>query len=86
MQLQEYTSPGRDQYARTYPVKILFKNGKVEYGHVKNFRQEDDGYFDIHFLLISNLNDWIKNLNEENREIIIFNDDVINDISNFKDY
>jgi hypothetical protein len=86
MELLEFTSPGRDQFGRKYPIKIVFKNGKVEYGHVKSFRQEADGNFDIRFLLISNINDWIKNMNEENREIIIFNDDVIDDISNFKEY
>ena len=85
MKLTDYQG-GKDQYGRKYPLKIVFKEGKTVYGHFVKFSQTGDKTTNIIFAVISNINDWCKNINEENRERIKFDDDVIAKISIFKDY
>ena len=92
MDLTLYSSPGRDQYDRKFPVKITFKTGEIVYGHFKSSRLHSEGIItktiNIHFLLIKNIEDWCNNINEEieKRDVIIFDDDLIEQISNFKSY
>jgi len=85
MKFSEYQR-GRDQYDRKYPLKIVFKDGKTIYGHTVVYTELGDKTTDIIFALIENIDDWCKNINEENRERIKFDDDVIEHISIFKDY
>jgi hypothetical protein len=85
MKILDYQG-GRDQFGRKYPIKIVFKEGKIVYGHAIKYTQSGDQTTNIIFQLISNIEDWCKNINEENREILNFDDVVIEQISVFKDY
>jgi hypothetical protein len=95
MKFSDYQSR-RDQYdrkyplkivfKRKYPLKIVFKEGKTVYGHTVSYMQTGDKTTNIIFAVIANIDDWCKNINEENRERIKFDDDVIDKISIFKDY
>lgn len=86
MNLSSYTSPGRDQYNRKYPIKIVLINEKVLFGHIKSYVKKDDKSSVIHFLGIKNIDDWKSNINEENREVIILIVEEILKISIYKDY
>jgi hypothetical protein len=77
---------GRDQYGRKYPLKIVFKEGKTVFGHTVTYMETGDKTTNIIFAVISNIDDWCKNINEENRERIKFDDDVIDKISIFNEY
>jgi hypothetical protein len=86
MRFSEYQG-GRDQFDRKYPLKIVFKDGKTIYGHSLSYSQTPSGKTsNIIFALIANIDDWCKNINEEERAKIIFDDDVIDEISIFDDY
>ncbi len=92
MDLIKYSSPGTDRFNRKFPVKITFNTGETVYGHIKSSNRQLIGNttktIDINFLIIKNIEDWCKNIDEdiENRDIIIFNDDIIDQISIFKTY
>jgi hypothetical protein len=94
MDLTSYSSPGRDQFGRTYPVQIKFKDGEVVYGHIVislRTPPDENGGFKTNvdnFLLIANIENWKQNINEENsnRERLKFDDDAIEEISVYKDY
>jgi hypothetical protein len=77
---------GRDQYDRKYPLNIVFKEAKTVYGHTVTYMETGDKTTNIIFAVISNIDDWCKNINEENRERIKFDDYVIDKISIFNEY
>ena len=86
MNISSFTSPGTDRFGRKYPIKITFNDNRILYGHIKSSLIYDNTTTNIHFLIIMNIDDWVNNINEENREVIVFNDDVIDTISNYKSY
>lgn len=85
MKLSDYQA-GRDQFGRKFPIKIVFNEGRTVYGHVVSYMETGDTTKNILFKLIGNLNNWCNNIKDENTEIIKFDDDVIAEISFFKDY
>ena len=85
MKFSDYQG-GRDQFGRKYPLKIVFKDSKTIYGHSVAYTESGDKTTKITFALIANINDWCKNINEKERERIIFDDDVIEEVSIFKEY
>lgn len=84
MNIIKFTSPGRDLFDRKHPIQIKFKDGNILFGHVKSSYQIGDKTTNIHFELIQNIDDWCRNIIEENREIIVFDDDAIEEISNYR--
>jgi len=85
MNLTEFQT-GRDQFDRKYPLKIVFTDNTTVYGHIVKYEQYGDKATGIIFALIENIDDWSKNINEENRKRIYFDDDVIHQISFLKNY
>lgn len=85
MKISDYQG-GRDQFGRKYPLKIVFKDSKTIYGHSVDYKESGDKTTNITFAVITNIDDWCKNINEKERERIKFDDNIIDEISIFKDY
>lgn len=85
MKFSDYQA-GRDQFGRKYPLKIVFKEGITVYGHTITYLESGENTTNITFKLIGNIDNWCKNIDEENREIMKFDDDTIAQISIFTEY
>lgn len=86
MKIDNFMSPGRDLFDRKYPIKIKFKNGKSVYGHVVALISSSDvgQTTKIKFQLIKDIDDYCKNITEPSPETILFEDSLIEEISNYK--
>lgn len=85
MKFSDYQS-GRDQFGRKYPLKVEFKDGRVIFGHAVKYLETGDTTTNISFAIIENIEHWCKNINQESRERIKFDDVVIKEVSIFNDY
>jgi len=91
MDLIKFTSPGTDRFGRKYPIKIKFNNGTIIFGHIVKsqiFRDKNGEMTtkEILFKTIRDIDNWIINKDEDNRESLEFDDSLIEEISNFTDY
>jgi small nuclear ribonucleoprotein (snRNP)-like protein len=81
MNLTEFKSTGRDQFGRKYPIKVVLKDGRVLFGHIKAFSTASDIVF---FRVIPNIDEYRNNINNEIGDTIEFNSTEIQEISVYK--
>jgi hypothetical protein len=81
MNLTEFTSPGRDQFGRKYPIKVVLQDDRILFGHIKSFSTASDIVF---FRVIPNIDDYRNNINNEIGDTIEFNSAEIQEISVYK--